>query len=138
MIGLGQLSPPQPRRNAKIEKSPVAYLGHQLAVSERVGVHDAGQGVAEDVGVVAVVVAPLQFFQVAVHVLGADLVERSDDRALEEAPDAFNAVGVDVAQDPFLFGVPDGLMAGVVVSDSEVGLECTGPLLRRSAACTTD
>ena len=101
-------------------------LSDEFPVGERVGVHDAGQGVAEDVGVVAVVVAPLQFFEIAVHVLGADLVERSDDRALEEAPDAFNAVGVDVAQDPFLFGVPDGLMAGVVVSDPEVGLEFVG------------
>ena len=127
MIESDQLPPPpRPRRNAKIEKNLVAYLGHQLAVGERVGVHDAGQGVAEDVGVIAVIVAPLQFFQIAVHVLGAHLVEAADDGALEEAPDTFDAVGVYVSDCPFLGAVANRFVARVVVTDPDVALEVVG------------
>ena len=57
-------------------------------------VHDASQRVAEDVGIVPVVEPPLQLFQVAVHMLDAHLVEGSDDGTLEEAPHAFDTVGV--------------------------------------------
>ena len=59
----------------------------QRPVLHRVGTHDAPERVTEDVGVVAVVEPALQFLQIAVHVLDAHLVERSDDAALEQAPD---------------------------------------------------
>ena len=61
----------------------IDQLGHQLLVLKRVGVYDAGQGVAEDVGVVAVVEPPLKFFQIAVHVLGTHLAAADvDDMAV--------------------------------------------------------
>ena len=100
--------------------------GHKLPVGERISVHDTTEGVAEDMRVVPVVVAPLQFFQVAVHVLGAHLVERADDGTLEEAPHAFEAVGVNVTHNPFFGRVLDGLMARVFVADPDVRFEIIG------------
>ena len=101
-------------------------LGHKLPVSEGVRIDDAGQRVAENMRVVPVVVAPLQFFQVAVHMLDAHLVEGPDDGTLEEAPHAFDAVGVHVTHNPFFGRVLDGLMAGVVIADPDVRLEIIG------------
>lgn len=51
-------------------------------------------GFAEDVGVVAIVVAELELRDVQRHVFRAHLVERADDAALEDRPEAFNRVGV--------------------------------------------
>lgn len=59
----------------------------------------------------------------AVHVLHAHLAERPDDGALEQVPDAFNAVRVYVTPDPFLSAVIDRLMARLAVPDTEVGFE---------------
>ena len=55
--------------------------------------------------------------------LYADLVERADDGALEQAPDVLDPVGVDVPTDPFVFAVVDGLMPRVMVMDTQVGAE---------------
>ena len=44
----------------------------------------------EDVCVVAVIVAELELGNIEGHVLAAHLVERADDAALEDAPEAFN------------------------------------------------
>ena len=98
-------------------------LRDQVPILQRIGVHDAGQRVSEDMRVVAVVVSPLQLFEVAVHMLHADLVERTDNGALEQAPYAFYVVGVHVSDDPFLGPVVDRLVARVVVSDAKVGLQ---------------
>ena len=64
--------------------------------------------------------------RVAVHMLDAHFVEGADERALEEAPHAFDAVCVDIPYDPLLGGVVDGLVARVVVSDTDVGPEVVG------------
>jgi hypothetical protein len=50
---------------------------------------------AENVRIVPMVVAELKFCDVQRHVFGADLVERADDTALENRPEAFNRVGMD-------------------------------------------
>ena len=50
---------------------------------------------AEDVGVVAVVVAELELGDVERQIFGADFVECADNAALEDRPEAFNRVGVD-------------------------------------------
>ena len=55
--------------------------------------------------------------------LRAHLVERPDDGALEQAPHALDAVGVDVADDPFLGRVVDRLVARILVTDPDVALE---------------
>ena len=46
-----------------------------------------------------------------------------DDRPLEQGPDTFDAVGVHVADYPFLFGVVDGLVPRVGVGDAQIGLQ---------------
>ena len=55
-----------------------------------------------------------------------DLVEGSNDAALEQAPDAFDAVRVNVTDNPFLGGVVDGLVAGVGVGNAEIGSKLVG------------
>ena len=56
----------------------------------------------------------------------ADLVVGADDGALEEAPHAFDAVGVHVADDPFLCRMVDGLMARVMVREPQVTAQLVG------------
>lgn len=85
--------------------------------------NDLSQSIPENVGVVPVVEPPLQLLQVAVQVLDADLVEGSDDGPLEEAPDTFNAVGVDIAHDPLIDAVAHRLVAGIMVGDPQVGFQ---------------
>ena len=50
----------------------------------------------------------------------ADFMIGTDNRALEEAPDTLNGIGVDIATHPFLSTMVDGLMPRVVVSNSFV------------------
>jgi hypothetical protein len=44
----------------------------------------------------------------------------TDDRPLKKAPNAFYAVRVDVAMNPFLFGVVDRAVFGVLVLDAAI------------------
>ena len=50
----------------------------------------------------------------------------TDDRALQQAPDAFYAVRVDIADHPLLHGMSDRFVACVVVSDPKIGFEFVG------------
>ena len=70
-------------------------LGREFGVFEATALDHPPQRVAEDVGVVPVVEPPLQFVEIGVEMLGTDLVERTDDRAFQKAPDALYAVRVD-------------------------------------------
>ena len=98
----------------------------QFTVRQRAGGQDAPKRVGEDARVAPVVEPPLQFFEVAVDVLQADLVERPDDRPFEQRPDALDAVRVQVPDDPLLRGVVDRLVPRVVVRDAHVALEFVG------------
>lgn len=49
----------------------------------------------EDIGIVPVVVTELKLRDVQRHVFAADPVECADHAALEDAPEAFNRIGVD-------------------------------------------
>lgn len=64
---------------------------------------------AEDVGVVAVVIAELEFGDVQRQVFGANLMKRADDPALEDRPEPFDSVGVDR---------PDDVLALAMVNDA--------------------
>ena len=59
------------------------------------------QGVKKNVGVTSAVESPPYLLQVRLHVLNAHIAEGTGSRLLEEVPDAFNAVGVDISYDPF-------------------------------------
>ena len=98
-------------------------LGHQLLIGHLVGLNDSLHGVMEDVGVVAVVESPLQFLKVAIQMLDADLVERADNRTLEQAPHALDSVSMDFADHPLLIGMLDRSMACIVVCNPNVGFQ---------------
>src|ERR1700722_13888570 len=61
----------------------------------------------EDIGVMAVVVPELKFSDVERQILLADFVVAANDPALEDAPKAFNRVGVHSADNVFTLGVLD-------------------------------
>ena len=84
-------------------------------VFREIGVHDPRDGVPENVGIVAVVEPPLELFKVTIQTLCAHLVERADERTLEQAPHAFHSVGMNVAHNPHFLGVVHGLMARVAI-----------------------
>src|SRR3954462_7699117 len=56
-------------------------------------------GNAEDIGVLAVVVLELRLSDVQRQILFADVVERADDRPLEDRPEALDGLSVDGADD---------------------------------------
>src|SRR6185312_1639159 len=64
----------------------------------------------EDVCVIPVVVPELEFGEVERQIFGADFVERADNAAFEDRPEAFNRVGVDRADDVLALGVVDNRM----------------------------
>ena len=76
--------------------------------------------------VVAIIESPFQFLKVSVQVLPAHLVEGADNGTLEQAPHAFDAVGVDIAHHPFLQGMAHSLMARVMIFNPHVGLQLIG------------
>jgi hypothetical protein len=53
--------------------------------------------------------------------LDTHMMKCTDNRPLQEAPDAFNGVGVNLSPDIFILGVIDGFMPGVMVSNASVG-----------------
>src|SRR6185437_11410038 len=53
-------------------------------------------------------------------------MERADDGALEETPHTLNAIGVHVADDPFLAGMADAFVSRVVVGNAHVGTQLVG------------
>ena len=67
-------------------------------------------GCSEDVRIKAVVVAELEFRDVQRHVLLADLVERADNAALEDRPEALNRLSVDCADNVLALGMVNGAM----------------------------
>jgi hypothetical protein len=69
---------------------------------------------AEDVLVQPVVVAELELGDVQREILLADLVERADDAALDEGPEAFDRVRVDRADDVLALGMVDRRMLDAV------------------------
>ncbi len=58
--------------------------------------------------------------------LHADLVVSTDDRPLQQAPDALNPVRMDIPTNPFLFRVIDALVAGIRIGNSLVGGKLVG------------
>jgi hypothetical protein len=92
-----------------------------------VGVSAGCYGRSEDIFVVAVVISELKFGDVQRQIFLADLVIGADNAALQDAPEAFNRVGVNGADDVFAASVADHLMGiqllDVVVADPFVGNE---------------
>jgi hypothetical protein len=64
---------------------------------------------AENVRIAPMIVAELKFRNVQRHIFGTDFVERADDTALEDRPEALNRVGVDRADNIAFRGMHHGL-----------------------------
>jgi len=64
----------------------------------------------KDVGVIAIVVAPLEFRHVEREIFPAHVVERADDPAFQQRPEPINGASVDLAPHIFVLGVVDALM----------------------------
>lgn len=58
--------------------------------------------------------------------LHADVVIRADDRPLEQAPDALDAVRMNVSAHPFLYAVIDALVLRVLIGNTEIGGKLIG------------
>ena len=101
-------------------------LSHQLPVSKMLGSHNSSQRIPENMGVIAVVVSPFQFLKIFVHMLDAHFVKRAHKRTLEQAPDAFYAVRMNVSHNPFFFGMPHGFMARVVICNADIRAQFIG------------
>ena len=99
---------------------------NKLLIGQFLGLHDPGHGVLEDIGVVPVVEPPLQFLQVAVHMLDTHPVKGSYNRTLEQAPHSLDPVGVNVTDNPLLSRVPDSFMSGIRIPDPDIGLQFVG------------
>ena len=84
------------------------------------------QGVPEDMRIIAVVETPFQFLKVSVQVLDAHLMEGADDGAFEQAPDALDPIGMDLADNPLFRGMAHGLMPSIVILNPHVGLQLIG------------
>lgn len=56
--------------------------------------------------------------KIGAHVLGRELVIGADNRPLQQAPDAFDGVGVNIGLYPLLRAVVDRPMVGVPVANA--------------------
>ena len=63
---------------------------------------------SEDVRIIPIIVAELEFGNVQRHVFGAHLVERPDHAAFEDRPETLNRIRVDRADDVLALGVVNG------------------------------
>lgn len=75
---------------------------------------------AENVDVLAIVVAELELGNVERQVLGADLVVRPDNAAFNERPDAFNRVRVDGTRDVLVTALTDDAILIVLAASLPV------------------
>src|SRR5258708_9796578 len=106
----------------------------ERGVGERRRFDQLRDRVAEQELVLSIVEAEFKLAQVAVKVLGADLMEGADYRPLEQRPHALHAVRVDIAAYPFLCAVVDTLVDRVVVPEADVA----GVLIREDALRLAD
>ena len=90
--------------------------GNQLPVGEVLGSYELPHRIVEQVRVVPIVETMLQFIQVSVQMLCRHLVVGTDDRPLQEAPDALDGVRMNLAIHPFVQRMIDGLVNRVLVA----------------------
>ena len=86
---------------------------HQLRVRESFRINQLQHSVPKQKLVVPIIEPMLQLIQVGVQMLHANMVVGADDRAFKQAPDALNAVRVNVATHPLFRAVIDALVASV-------------------------
>ena len=68
----------------------------QFPIREVPGIDDASQRVPDDMRVVVIVEAPLQLFEIAIHMLDAVVVVVANPSPLDQSPESLDAVRVPV------------------------------------------
>jgi len=95
-------------------------LLNEFLVFHLIGRQQTAKRVAEKERVFALIETPFKFLKIAIQVLRAHLMVRTDDGPLEKAPDAFDPVRVNVSAYPFFRAVVNALMLCVVIADAVV------------------
>src|ERR1700682_4411 len=113
-----------------------SYLGtldrlRQLLVGQCLGFQEPQNSVAEQERVFSIVEAEGHLIEIGGQRLDAELVVRTDDRALEKRPDALYRVGMHVGPNPLMLPVIDRLMGCVVVGN--VRRDVALPAVRHNA-----
>src|SRR5437879_4137542 len=80
---------------------------------------------SENIRVLPIVVPELELIDVQREIFGADLMERSDDAALHQRPEAFDCVGMDVPMHIF-----PGPMVNCAAREFSVNGVITAPFVR--------
>src|SRR5260370_3611019 len=78
------------------------------------------ESIPENMFVFPVIKTMLQFIQIGVQMLNAHFMVRTNDRTLQEAPNALDAVGVNIADNPFLGEVINPSVLRVGIFDSPI------------------
>ena len=92
----------------------------QLLQWQLLSIHQLQKSIAKQELVAAIVKPMLKLVQIGVQMFQTDFVIRTDDGALQQAPDAFHAVRMHVAVDPFFRAVVDRAVFGVRVANAFV------------------
>ena len=106
-------------------KTSCGFL-NQILIWQLCSIHQLGERIPENVFVLPIVKPMLQFIQIGVQMLNAHLMIRTDDGALEQAPDALNAVSVNVADNPFLGRVVNPMVLRVGILNAPIGRKLVG------------
>ena len=77
-------------------------LHYYLLVFQLSGANELCKRVLKEIRIVAVIISPLQLVEISIKVFGGQLMIGADGRALEQAPDILDVVGVGIVaeQDP--------------------------------------
>ena len=90
------------------------------------GCNQPQKRIPKQVRIIPIVKSELEFIQIGRKMLRTDLMIRTNNRPLEERERAFDRVRMHVAAHPFVSGVVDALVLGLLVFDALVGYKVVG------------
>ncbi len=106
-----------------IALAPLASLQpSETPASQRASASGPRYRLAENIGFTAVIMAELKLSQIEREILLADMVEASHNATLEEAPERFEIVGVNLAAHIFALSVSDGLVREILFQEAIAGM----------------
>ena len=77
-------------------------------------------------GIVPIIEPPLKLVKIGIKMFSGDLMIRTDNRSLEERPNALNRVGVNIATYPFLNRMVDSVMLSICISHALISRKLVG------------
>ena len=82
--------------------------------------------IPENVFILPIVKPMFKLIQIGVQMFDTDLMIRADNRPLQEAPNALDAVSMNIADNPFLCGMINPTMLRIGVLNSPIGWHFIG------------